>query len=181
MLLTLPGCKRKQDNGGSAGGLLSPAAGEVSAEDVEEVLESPEEDEVLRALGPAKFENEEPDAGAAPFRTRAAAQAAQDEEEEARRAAEEKARKELTDTEKAVNAALNKVLPQLRRCYERGGSGASSSTVSLRVHRQGYIINSSVDGASSAVNGCIQELLGNVRVQGVKTDTITVKRKFSFR
>ena len=184
MILTLPGCKRKQADAGSN---ISPAARpETDQEDEQEeaeVIERLNDEDSIRALGPVVFDDEKPDAGAGAGGTRnnEEAQAGLDKEAEAKRAAEEKEQKDLADTEKAVNGALNKVLPQLRKCYESGGSGASSSTVSLRVHRRGYVIGSNVDGANRAVSACIQQLLGNIKVQGVKTDTITVKRKFSFR
>lgn len=185
LLFTLPGCKRKQ--AGNAGARISPAAQPISGgmgqdqeeqEDAEEVMRRLEEQENLRALGPAP--GDEPDSGA-PATVASTGAADQQEAEKAAKEAELKALQDRADTEKAVNSALNGVLPRLRGCFQSGGGSAASSTVSLRVHRMGYIINSDVSGASARTNACIQEILGNVRVQGVKTDTITVKRQFSFK
>jgi hypothetical protein len=185
LLFTLPGCKRKQAS--SAGSRLSPAAQPIAGgmgqdeeqeEDDEELRRRLEDQENLRALGPAP--GDEPDSGA-PVARASTGTADQEEADKAAKEAEIKAHQDRADTEKAVNSALNGILPKLRGCYQSGGGTAAASTVSLRVHRMGYIINSNVSGASARTNACIQEILGNVRVQGVKTDTITVKRQFSFK
>lgn len=194
-LLCLPtsGCKRNKV--GSAGGRLSPAApnyqprapGEADngeGEEQEDIAAVTAEQEALRALGPSTV-GQEPDRGTgrpvAGSPEAAAVVAAANEEARAEYEARVKAHNDRVDTEKAVDAALQGVLPRLRDCYARHESKATSSTVSIRVNHLGYVLHSSANGANNAVNSCIREILGSVKVSGVKTGNITVQRSLNFQ
>ena len=191
-LLCFPGCKRKKT--GSAGGRLSPStpnyrppqpAAQTDDDDDDENLAARiADEEALRALGPSPV-GLPPDSGPkAPVAGSPAAAGAIEAANAAARAEHEakvKAHNDRVNTERAVDSALGGILPQLRNCYTQHSTRASSCTVSLRVNRLGYVLDSNANCASTSVNTCIQNILGNVKVNGVKTDNISDQRTFNFR
>jgi hypothetical protein len=91
------------------------------------------------------------------------------------------AKKALAATEKAATNTLNSTAPQLKSCFERHGTGTVNATVSIRVHRSGHVMTSSVSGVNDAVRNCVQNILNDLKVDGVQTDSVTVQRTFKFK
>lgn len=183
LLTAAPACKQEH---ASAGAALSPdepgaAVSTPSDEDEryanrrlqgakEEVIR--EQDEAIQVLGEVKWEEDEPDAGGAKS-------ADVEAEEKARLAREKKEAQDLADTENAINAALQGLMPQIRACYSAEVTG--ETTLSIRVHRLGYVLNSKLKGSSTSTSTCVQKVLSKMRVTDVKTDTLTVERTFRFK
>jgi len=129
--------------------------------------------EAVRSLGKPIFPDEEPDA-------RAPKQSGPTQEE--RQAAVDKANAEIrarNTTQKAVDAALAAVRGQLAGCYEQGKVTSGSFTLSLRLHRAGQVLDSSVSGLEPSVESCIKRIVDGIHIQGLTTDTMTVTRTFN--
>lgn len=90
------------------------------------------------------------------------------------------AKKALAATERAASNTLNSTAPRLKSCFDRHGTGSANATVSIRVHRSGHVMTSNVSGVNDAVRNCVQNILNNLQVSGVQTDSITVQRTFKF-
>lgn len=127
--------------------------------------------QALAALGPI----DEPDAKA-PRRRPVAPAAKLDAMSD-----EQKAALARAATEQAVSAAITARVGQLQRCYEATSTAAAAVKVSLRVHRQGYVLDATVTGCNDQARSCMITLLKQLRVTGMQTDTVTVQRTFNFR
>lgn len=92
-----------------------------------------------------------------------------------------KADKAQAATEKAVNATLGAALPQMKPCFDKFGAPSGSVSISVRVHRSGYVTSSSATGVNADVSNCLDGVLRKLRVSDVQTDSITVTRTFKFR
>lgn len=95
--------------------------------------------------------------------------------------AAQKAAMERYVTEKAINQTLNTALPTLRACFQRHRATVGELQIKIRVHRSGHVLEARASGQGSAVNACVEHSLNRLRVSGVKTDTLTVERRFTFR
>lgn len=128
--------------------------------------------EALQALGPV----DPPEAAVARAAPRARAAAPSDPGLENRR------RQARAATERAVTAALSSHLDQIKACYQSTSKDGARIKITMRVHRQGYVLDSSVQGVNSDAAGCISRLLGQIKVAGVQTDnTISVTRTVDLR
>jgi len=182
----LSACKKKEKREQAP---LSSGGQGLTAEEIEDEIQRGKEevlrdrDEALGTLGDVDFDDDEEETeeagGAAAGGAAATDESAAGDEAAAKRAAELKKIQDRKDTEAAVSRAIGSVMGQLRGCYDADTVG--TSTISLRVHRMGYIIGSNIQGANSSTSTCIEQILSNLRVEGVKTDTITVKRSFQFK
>jgi hypothetical protein len=92
-----------------------------------------------------------------------------------------KADKAQAETEKAVNATLGAALPQMKPCFDKFGAPTGSVSISVRVHRSGYVNSSSTTGVNADVSTCLDGVLRKLKVTGVQTDSITVTRTFKFK
>jgi hypothetical protein len=92
-----------------------------------------------------------------------------------------KADKAQAETEKAVNATLGAALPQLKPCFDKYGAPSGDVSISVRVHRSGYVNSSSATGVNADVSTCLDGILRKLKVNGVQTDSITVTRTFKFK
>lgn len=164
--LTLNACKRKAAPEVSVSPRTTQA---VAASGEPEQSPEQESQAAISALGPI----EEPDAKvkAAPAPPAAADDTA---------AKEAAAARAMAATQQAVTAALRQRMPQLKACYQRTSTGTSALKVKLRVHRQGYILDTTISGANSAADSCMKGVLSNMQVSGVQTDSLTVERTLNF-
>lgn len=170
--LVLPGCKGNKDPAQNPRVPVS-ASPQNAIPSPSRATPQQEYDEAMRVLGPAD-DDETPDAGVA--RTEPSGPSVEEQKAE-----EERRQKARAATEKAVNDALGTVLPRLRGCLAKAEGSSGAASVKLRVHRQGYVLDSTVDGVDYEARSCIRGVLGSLRVSGVQTDTVTVERRFDFR
>ncbi len=172
LLLALPGCKRKViDTGNSVsprGGSVTPSPTTTTTTQTSPTVAH---QEALRVLGPI----DEPDAKvrrARPASPAGKADAMSD---------EQKAALARAATEKAVSAAIGVRAGQLQRCYESTSTQAASVKVKLRVHRRGYVLDTTITGCNDRARACMAGVLQQMQVSGMQTDSVTVERTFNFR
>lgn len=172
-LAGVAGCKKRTKTAPISS--LSPKM-ETEPQAVVQSGEPDEQDpniEAVRSLGRPIFPDEEQDAGAPKQSgpTQAEQQAAVDKVNAEARA--------LNTTQKAVDAALAAVRGQLASCYEQGKVTSGSFTLSMRLHRAGQVLDSSISGLEPSVENCIRRIVGGIRIQGLTTDTMTITRTFN--
>ena len=177
LVFALAGCKRSADPHSSA---VSPSRRpdpvvRVSTPTTGTTEQSPTAaaQEAIRLLGPV----DSPDASVRSGAAVSPDEVVPDNSEEE----EEKKRKALAATEKAVTAAITARVAQLRACYERTSTGSTTVKVRIRVHRQGYVLDTTITGCNDAARNCMSGVLGQMRVSGMQTDTLTVERTFNLR
>lgn len=123
---------------------------------------------------PAEWVHREPDLGPKPDAKGAVVKkpAASDADIAAQKEAEDK-----EATEKAIEASVNGALGRVKACLNQHKAAPGQYTLSVRVHRSGRVLSSSVSGLGGEANRCVQGVLSGLKVNGVLTDTITVKRQ----
>ena len=166
----LPACKERVISSKNA---VSPRAHtSVAAPTTVETSPTVANQEALRLLGPI----DDPDASQRGQLPSSVPTGTPDAMSNAQKAALARA-----GTEKAVTAAISARVTQLQRCYESTATAAATVKVSIRVQRSGYVLDATVTGCNDQARSCMVNLLKQMRVSGVQTDTITVQRTFNFR
>jgi hypothetical protein len=81
-------------------------------------------------------------------------------------------------TEAALDKQLEAAFDQMRRCFAQGGlrREITKATLRFRLHRSGYLVNPDVDAGDREVNACLVQVLDQVRVAGVETDSLSIER-----
>ena len=168
------GCKGKSNQRANARVPISQDP--LSADDVDEQEDRAaearqEQEEALRLLG--SVDEDEPDQGVAHEKNGPT--------EDEIRAEQEREAKKLAATEQAITSAINMVRPQVLNCLSKSEAASGAATVRLKVHRAGYVLDTNVSGVGGECAACLNKTLGDLKVAGMQTDTLTVTRRFAFR
>ena len=171
LILTLPSCKEKViDSSTSPGRPIATPAPVVGT--TTETSPTVANQEALRLLGPI----DDPDASPRGRRRPAAPTGPVDAMSNAQKAA-----LALAASEKAVSAAISARARALQQCYESTTTTGAKVNVRIRVHRQGYVLDTTITGCNDRARACMAGVLQQMRISGMQTDSITAERTFNFR